>query len=88
MVKKIIENEKIEVVLTNDRARLNSEKARSDASYFTANAKCQLCFKSGTKCTYAFSIKNKPLNVAPFTVQIEVKRNGKHHHVNLDKKNS
>ena len=76
LVRKIIENEEIDIVLTNDRARLNSSNARSDGSYFIANAKCQFCSKSGTKCTYAFSIKAVPLNIAPFTVQIEVKRKG------------
>ena len=54
LVRKIIENEEIDIVLTNDRARLNSSNARSDASYFTSNAKCQLCSKSGTNAHMPF----------------------------------
>ena len=75
MEKKVVSHENEPIKLQQLKGRINSEPKRSGSSYFAGNAKCKIC-----KCTYAFSIAEKPLNQAPFIVNIQVTRTHEHEH--------
>ena len=75
MEKKVASHESEVIKLQQLKGRINSEPKRSGTNYFAGNARCKIC-----KSSYSFTIPEKPLNQAPFIVNIQVTRTHQHEH--------